>query len=117
MHTAIARPVEHVAERLKVWDPNRHSRPRAQTNLCVQSGADINPSMVSKCLENLEDLGEKGVDMEVICNTAGVVYVGGSCFAIICYHPNHLLQQCQILCVSLSVLRAQFSFPSRQTPH
>ncbi|KAF9783495.1 cytochrome P450 [Thelephora terrestris] len=59
LHAAMTRPLEHVAERLKV-------------------GGDIDPSIMSTCLENLEDLGKKGVDMEVIRNTAGIIYGGTS---------------------------------------
>ena len=32
--------------------------------------------MASTCLENLEALNEKGVDMETIYNTAFIVYIG-----------------------------------------
>ncbi|KAF9783497.1 cytochrome P450 [Thelephora terrestris] len=61
LHIAITRPVEHVAEKLK-------------------SGVDIDPSMASTCLENLDDLGQKGIDIEVIRNTLGIVYAGRLCF-------------------------------------
>ena len=88
---AITRPVEHVAEQLKVGGAQMPWYLRAQTNICAQSGGDINVSMVSTCLENLESLAEKGVDMEVICNTTGTVYVGGSCFTIVHYPPNRPL--------------------------
>ena len=80
MHTAIERPVEYVAERLKVGGPKCHSQLKAQTDLCTQSGGGIDSSIVSTCLENLEDLDKKGVDMEVICNTAGITYAGRSRF-------------------------------------
>ena len=56
------------------------------------------------CLENLEALEKKGIDVEVICNTTGSVYVGRSCFTMVCYAANRLLQQCQTPCVSSSPL-------------
>ena len=65
--------------------------------------------MISTCLENLEDLGKKGVDMEVICNTAGGIYAGRSCFTLVCYPSNPLVQGCQTPFVSSSLLRADRS--------
>ena len=44
----------------------------------MQSGGNIYTSMSSVCLENLEALSKKGVDMGVICNTVGNVYAGMS---------------------------------------
>ena len=70
--------------------------------------------MISTCLENLEDLGEKGVDVEIIRNTAGIVYGGRLCFTIVRFLPNRSLQECQAPCVSPSFLRAGSSLPSRQ---
>jgi hypothetical protein len=75
LHNAMTRPVEHVAERLKVEKP-RHGCPSAPTDRCAQSGAKIDTSVVSTCLEDPEDMNKKGVNREVICNTAGVVYIG-----------------------------------------
>ena len=39
--------------------------------------------MVSTCLENLEALSKKGVDVETICNAASLVYIGTSHLVII----------------------------------
>ena len=39
--------------------------------------------MVSTCLENLEALNKKGVDMETIYNTAFIVYIGMSRLVIV----------------------------------
>lgn len=51
---------------------------RMLTNFYMQSGGNIYTSMSSVCLENLEALSKKGVDMGVICNTVGNVYAGMS---------------------------------------
>ena len=67
--------------------------------------------MTSMCLENLEALAMKGVDMEVVRNNAGVVYLGGSCFTVNCHPPNRHLQGCQTLCASSSLLRIDGSYP------
>ena len=83
----------------------RHSFIRTPTKFCIQSGGNISTSMASVCLENLEALNKKGVDMEVIYNTVGVVYAG-TCFIIARYPPYHLLQGCRTPCVSWSLLRA-----------
>ena len=39
--------------------------------------------MASTCLENLEALNKKGVDMETIHNTTSIVYLGMSRLVII----------------------------------
>lgn len=59
IYTSKTRPMEHVIARL-------------------QSGDDIEASMASVCLGNLEVLNKNGVDMEVISNTLGVVHNGMS---------------------------------------
>lgn len=53
---------------------------RILIKLWVQLGGGIHTSMVSVCLEDLETLNKKGIDIDVISNTAGNVYVGRSCF-------------------------------------
>jgi hypothetical protein len=72
----------------------RYSEPfsflRTPTDFCVQSGGKIYTSMASVCLEDLEALGKKGVDMEVIYNTVGIVYAGRSCFIITHHTPYRL---------------------------
>jgi hypothetical protein len=72
----------------------------AKSDLYAQSGGDIDPSIMSTCLENLEDLGKKGVDMEVIRNTAGIIYGGRLCFTIVRYPPDCLPQERQAPWVS-----------------
>lgn len=47
-------------------------------NTRAQSGGSIDASIVSVCLENLEDLNKKGINEEIVRNTASVVYVGRS---------------------------------------
>lgn len=49
---------------------------RTSVDPYTQSGGDIEASMASACLGNLEVLSKNGVDMEVICNTVGIVYAG-----------------------------------------
>ena len=58
------------------WDVTSCLGARVGPNLCTQSGSDISASIASTCLENLETLNEKGVNMDVICNTTGAVYAG-----------------------------------------
>ena len=92
LHRAKTRPVQHVMEELKVGI--FRILLRAQINLCFQSGGDIDTSMTSVCLENLEALSERGVDMEVIYNTVGIVYAGRSCFTITLHlAPYRFLQE------------------------
>ena len=68
---------------------------RAPIDFCAQSGGGIDASMTSVCLENLETLKKKGVDMEVVYNTVGIVYVGTSRFPIACPPSNCLPQECR----------------------
>ena len=88
----------------KGWEVPNGTVHSAQINLYVQSGGDIDSSITSMCLESLEALDKKEIDMEVICNTTGSVYVGRSCFTVVRYTPNRLLQQCQTPYVSPSPL-------------
>ena len=41
-----------------------------------QAGGQNRSSVVAECLKNLENLGEQGVNEEVIRNVAGLVYIG-----------------------------------------
>lgn len=87
----MTRPVEHVAERLKVGRFRNNSLTAlANIYVRVQSGGNIDPSMVSVCLEDLEALREKGVDMETIRNTSSFVYAGGLGFVVIRSTLNRL---------------------------
>ena len=94
--------MEHAAGRLQVERFPQSGPSREKTDLHPQSGGDIDASMASACLENLENLNKKGVDMEVICNTISAVYSGGS---LVTGHslslsiPLNLLQQCRTRCV------------------
>ena len=99
------------------YGPKHHTRLRAQTNLCTQSGGDIDPSIVSVCLENLEDFVKRGVSMEVICNTAGIVYTGRSRCTVDRYSLLTTSYRNVRHRASLSLPRARFSPPSRQTRH
>ena len=56
--------------------------------------------MTSVCLENLETLNKKGVDMEIVYNTVGVLYVGTSHFSIARPLSNRLPQECRTQYVS-----------------
>ena len=60
-------------------DFGAHCHLKMPTNPYAQSGGEIDASMASACLENLETLSKREVDMEVIYNTVGIVYVGMSC--------------------------------------
>jgi len=58
IHIAMTRPVEYAAEQLK--------------------SGDISSSIISTCLEDLEGLSKKGVDMGIISNTVGIIHLGMS---------------------------------------
>lgn len=90
VYTTITRPVEYVAERLKV-ERFQNSSLAALADPCVQSGGDIDASMVSICLEDLEALSKKGVDKEIIRNTSSFVYAGGLYSTIVRSTPERLL--------------------------
>ena len=75
VHNAMYLPFEHVVDALEV-------RVVAiividsSANFGAQLGGKIEPSIVSTCLENFEELSKSGANKEVISTTAGMVYIG-----------------------------------------
>jgi hypothetical protein len=68
---------------------------RTPTDSSAQLGGGIDASITSVCLENLETLNKKGVDMEVIYNTLGILYGGTSLSPIACPPSNCFPQEWQ----------------------
>jgi hypothetical protein len=66
---------------------------RALTDPSAQLGGDIDTSMTSVCLENLETLNKKGADLEVVRNTVGILYAGTLLFPIACPSSNCFPQE------------------------
>ena len=61
--------------------------------------------MVPMCLDDLETLRKKGINREIIHNTASSVYAGRLDCTIICSPGDSLPQEWRILCVSWSLLQ------------
>ena len=77
--------MEHVAKTLEVGGSKPCSCLWTLTNFREQLGNNIDTSIASVCLENLDSLNDAGVNREIVYNTVGAVYVGKSPFS-----PNAL---------------------------
>ena len=71
-------PFNHVKESIEVspWSGQVDS-PR-QLNIRLKSGSPCSPSIVSTCLEELDELGAQGIDEGTIRDLSAGVYVGGA---------------------------------------
>jgi hypothetical protein len=85
-HDARHLPLEYVADTLKVGRLDNVIYFLA--DLCAKSGGDIDVSIASTYLENIEDMSKRGIDKEIASTVAGTVYFGGysrSCCVLVAW--------------------------------